>query len=504
MREYVPASRLRSKRELRKPEDWEARAAPISMSGLVLERPPQHALRTSPALIPGMRPTFTKTYSRRRFLQSAAATSLAFSFLPARVWGANERLRMAGIGVGGKGSSDIDQAGTLGDVVALCDCDDKSLQAKLAKFGQAKPYYDFRKMLDEMAGKIDAVTISTPDNTHALAAALAMQRGMHVYVQKPMTHDVWEARWLRDLARKHKVVTQMGNQGTAEDGLRRGVEAIRAGALGKVTEVHVWTNRPVWPQSPGIVARPVETPPIPANLHWDEFIGPAPMRPYHPAYHPFAWRGWWDFGTGALGDMGCHTANLPFMALELDYPTAIRAENEIPNPETYPGWATVYYEFPARGARGPVRFTWYEGKLPSGSKNLPPLDLFHGEKPSDSGCLIVGEKGVLYSPSDYGADWKLLPGDRFAGFVAPAPTLARNGKGDQGMKKEWVEAIRGGPKPFSNFDYAGPLTEAILLGNVAIRAGVPLGWDGPNFRFTSSGRDAERFLRREYRKGWSA
>lgn len=451
-----------------------------------------------------MRPTFSKTYSRRHFLGSLTATSLAFTLIPARVWGANDRLRIAGVGVGGKGSSDIDQAGTLGDVVALCDCDDQPLQAKLAKFPGARTYQDFRRLFDDMDGKIDAVTISTPDHTHALAAAMAMKRGMHVYVQKPMTHDVWEARWLRDLARKHKVVTQMGNQGTAEDGLRAGVEAIRAGALGPVREVHVWTNRPVWPQSPKVIARPTDTPPVPANVLWDAFIGPAPMRPYSPAYHPFAWRGWWDFGTGAIGDMGCHTANLPFMALELDAPTTIRAESEKPNSETCPGWATVTYEFPARGNRSAVRMIWYEGQLPTGKKNLPPLDLFHGEKPSDSGSLMVGDRGVMYSPSDYGASWKLLPGDRFTGWVAPAPTLARNGKGDQGMKNEWVAAIRGGPKPFSNFEYASALTETVLLGNVAVRAEVPLVWDGPRFRFTSGGREARHLLKREYRKGWRA
>lgn len=450
-----------------------------------------------------MRPTYSRNFTRRDFLGSAASAAFAFSILPVRAWGANDRLRIAGIGIGGKGSGDIDQASAHGDVVALCDCDDNSLQAKLKKFPGARGFYDFRELFEQMAGKIDAVTVSTADHNHALAAALAIQHGMHVYVQKPLTHDVWEARWLRDLARKHKVSTQMGNQGTAENGLRTGVEVIRAGAIGTVREVHVWTNRPVWPQSPGIVARPPGLPPIPPHIHWEQFLGTAPYRPYHGAYHPFNWRGWWDFGTGALGDMGCHTANLAFMALELDHPTTIRAESEKPNPETYPAWATVHYQFPARGARPPVKFTWYEGKLPNGQKNLPPAELFHGEKPADSGSLMVGDKGVMYSPSDYGSDWKLLPGGNFADFVAPRPTLARNGKGDQGMKDEWVAAIRGGPRAFSNFDYAGLLTETILLGNVAIRAGTELTWDGPKFRF-KSGRAANKLLRREYRKGWHA
>ena len=451
-----------------------------------------------------MRPTFSQNYSRRSFIGTSASAAFAFTFLPSRVFGANDRLRIAGVGVGGKGSGDIDQAGTLGDVVALCDCDDTKLDAKLKKFPGARTFHDFRKMFDAMEGKVDAVTISTPDNTHAVAAALAIKRGIHVYVQKPMTHDVWEARWLRDLSRKHKVATQMGNQGTAENGLRRGVEVIRAGAIGPVREIHVWTNRPVWPQAPSVIARPADRPAIPSTVHWEQFIGPAPMRPYHPSYHPFAWRGCWDFGTGALGDMGCHTANLPFMALKLEHPTALRAESETLNRETYPGWATVHYEFPARGDMPAVKMTWYEGKLPDGKKNLPPLDLFHGEKPSDSGSLMVGDKGVMYSPSDYGANWKLLPGDRFAEMPNPTPMLARNGKGDQGMKDEWVAAIRGGPKAFSNFEYSSLLTETVLLGNVAIRAGVPLVWDGPKFRFTSGGREATKFLRRDYRRGWHA
>ncbi len=451
-----------------------------------------------------MRPTFTRTYSRRDFIGSATAASLAFTILPARAIGANDRLRIAGVGVGGKGSSDIDQAANLGDVVALCDCDDRQMAPKAAKWTGARKFRDFRKMFDAMDGKIDAVTVSTPDHNHALAAALAMERGMHVYVQKPLTHDVWEARWLRDLARKHKVATQMGNQGTSEDGLRKGVEWLRAGAIGTVREVHVWTNRPQWPQSPSVIARPAEKPVVPAELDWNAFLGTAPDRPYHPSYHPFKWRGWQDFGTGALGDMGCHTANLAFMALELDYPTSILAESEAPNPETHTAWATVRYQFPARGQRAPVKFNWYEGKLPDGSKNLPPMELFHGEKPTSSGSLMVGDKGVLYSPNDYGASWKLLPGDRFAGYEGPAPTLARNGRGDQGQKDEWGAAIRGGPKAFSNFDYASLLTETILLGNVAIRARVPLVWDGPKFRFTTGAKEATKFLRRKYRHGWTA
>lgn len=448
-----------------------------------------------------MRPSFSKTYSRRTFVGSSAAAAFGFLFVPSRVFGANDRLRFAGIGIGGKGSGDIDQAGNLGDVVALCDCDQNALDAKAKKFPSARRFYDFREMLDKLDGKIDAVTVSTPDNTHAVAAAAAIKRKMHVYVQKPLAHDVAECRWLLKLAREHKVVTQMGNQGTASDELRRGVEVIRAGALGKVYEVHVWTNRPVWPQSPGIVARPPAEAVIPANLHWEQFLGPAPFRPYTSAYHPFNWRGWWDFGTGAIGDMGCHTVNLPFMALNLKYPSVVTARSEKPNPETYPAWASVEYLFEAEGDRPAVRLVWYEGHFPDGRKNIPPLDLFLGQKPSDSGALIIGDKGTIYSPHDYGGKWMLLPEKQYEGFQDPPRTLPRNGKEDQGQKNEWVEGIRGGPKPLANFEYASLLAETVLLGNVAIKSGKILEWDGPNLRVTND-RDANRLLRREYRRGW--
>ena len=448
-----------------------------------------------------MRPTFSKSYSRRTFLGSSAATAFGLLYLPSRVFGANERLRFAGIGVGGKGSSDIDQAGNLGDVVALCDIDDHSLDEKAKKFPRARRFNDFREMFDKMQGQIDAVTVSTPDHTHAVAAAAAMKRKLHVYVQKPLAHDVWECRWLQRLARENKVVTQMGNQGTASDELRKGVEVIRAGALGKVYEVHVWTNRPVWPQSPKVTQRPSEIVAVPSHVHWDEFLGTAPKRPFNPAYHPFNWRGWLDFGTGALGDMGCHTANMPFMALKLKHPSVIHARSEALNSETYPAWATVEYLFQAEGDRPAVRFVWYEGHFTDGKKNLPPMELFLGKTPSDSGSLIIGDKGTMYSPHDYGGDWKLLPEKDYEGYQAPTPTLARNGKGDQGQKDEWAAAIKGGPAPLANFDYASLLAETILLGNVAIKSGKILEWDGPELKVKNDAA-ANHLLKREYRPGW--
>jgi predicted dehydrogenase len=444
--------------------------------------------------------------NRRDFLKQSALAGVGFwvagtSNLLADSKSSNERLNIACIGVGGKGSSDTDQAANHGTVVALCDIDDKTLNAKAQKFPKAKKYNDFRKMFDEMAKDIDAVTVSTPDHTHAPASVMAMKLGKHVYCQKPLTHDVHEARVMRETARKYRVATQMGNQGTAENGLRRAVEIIRAGAIGPVREVHVWTNRPIWPQAPSITSRPRETPPIPPHVHWDEFLGPAPERPYSPAYHPFAWRGWWDFGTGALGDMACHTANMAFMALKLGYPISVVAECDDINPETYPGWAMIHYQFPARGDMPPVKLTWYEGKR-AGQKVLPPPELTKGQKVSDSGSLLVGDKGILYSPNDYGASYKLLPEKDFEGYQGPPETLPRNGRGDDGMKAEWVAAIKGGPPAMSNFDYAGMLTETVLLGNVAMRVGKKIEWDGPNLKAKNCP-EADQFIRREYRKGWS-
>ncbi len=444
--------------------------------------------------------------NRRQFIQQTGLAGLGFwvagGLTPGISKSPNEKLNIAGIGVGGKGSSDIDQAGNHGNVVAICDIDDKTLEGKAGRFSQAKKYNDFRKMLDEMGKSIDAVTVSTPDHTHAAAAMMAMKMGKHVYCQKPLTHTVREARALREAAKKYKVCTQMGNQGSAENGLREAVEVIQAGAIGPVTEAHVWTNRPIWPQAPKLTKRP-DPAELPPNVHWDLWLGPAPERPYAKGYHPFAWRGFWDFGTGALGDMACHTANMAFRALKLGYPTSVSAENGPINPETYPGWATITFQFPARRRMPPVKFVWYEGHH-DGKKNLPPKELLHGENPPGSGSLLVGEKGVLYSPDDYGGSYRLLPRKNFEGFKKPERTLPRNGKGDDGMKAEWVRAIMEN-KPsiaYSNFDFAGMLTETILLGNVAMRAGKKLDWDGENMKFTNYPQ-AEKFLHFEYRKGWT-
>ena len=450
----------------------------------------------------------TTRLDRRRFLQATSIAGFGILVPGARGRSPNERLNFACIGVGGKGSSDTDHLGELGNIVALCDIDEQRLGTKAEKFSDAKPYRDFRKLLDELSPKIDAVCVSTPDHTHAAAAVMAMRLGKHVYCQKPLAHSPGEARIMRETAARMKVATQMGNQGTSHPGFRSGIELIRSGVVGPVREVHVWTNRPFkyWKQAPDLVARPETSPPVPPHVAWDLWLGPAPERPYQPVYHPHDWRGWWDFGTGALGDMACHTANLPFMALKLGLPTRVSAVSGAVNAETYPAWATITYEFPARGDLPPVKLTWYEGAR-DGKRHLPPSELFQGETPSSSGSLLVGEKGSIFSQSDYGADQLLLPAGRFEG-KQPATTpdeLKRQGRTtDADHKAEWVRAIREGDPTiaWSNFGYAGTLTEAMLLGNVAVRLGESIEFDADSGRVTNNP-EAARFIRPEYRSGWT-
>jgi predicted dehydrogenase len=460
------------------------------------------------------------SFDRREFLQTSVAAGIGF-------WVAGgvtadegktkldvEKLNIACVGVGGKGDSDANHAADYGNIVAICDIDDghldrkanqESKRTKKARFKTAQKFNDFRDMLAKLGDKVDAVVVSTADHTHAPASVMAMRAGKHVYCQKPLTHDVREARVMREVARQFKVCTQMGNQGTAGDGFRTSVELLRSGALGTVKEVHIWTDRPAryWKQSPDVTKRPAEQP-IPKHVHWDLFLGPAPERPYAPGYHPFAWRGWRDFGTGALGDMACHIANMPFMGLELGFPTSITAESETPNPETYPGWARITYEFPARGKRAGLKLVWYEGSK-DGKLVLPPIELLQGKHKrfSSGGSLVVAEKATMYSRDDYGAQRELIGKD--AGDVKlPEKTLPRRGGDlDQQQKGEWVDAIRKKePKiALSNFDYAGVLTEVVLLGNVAVLAGKKLEYDGENMKFTNLP-EADKYLQREYRTGW--
>ncbi len=302
-----------------------------------------------------------KRASRRQFLGTTAATGIGFwvagGLSAAESSSPNEKIAMAAIGVEGKGQSDSNDAGKNGDMVAVCDVDQKKLDAAKTRFPKAKQFTDFRKMFDEMGKSIDAITVSTPDHVHAPASVMGMRLGKHCFCQKPLTHTIYEARKMGEVAREMKVATQMGNQGTAEDGVRKAAALLRKGILGKVSEVHVWTNRPIWPQGGD---RPREEP-VPTNLNWDAWIGPAPMRPYAKGYHPFAWRGWWDFGTGALGDMACHTLNMPFMGLELRDPVSVQAETSGHNKDSYPKWSIIRFEFPANSWRGPLSLFWYDG-----------------------------------------------------------------------------------------------------------------------------------------------
>ena len=428
--------------------------------------------------------------SRRKFLKSTALTG-------AGVWvgtstdllsqSPNEKLNIGVVGCGGKGSSDTDGCASE-NIVALCDVDEARAGGTIKKYPNAKFYVDYREML-EKEKTLDGVVVSTPDHHHAPASLMAMRLGKGVYCQKPLTHSVYEARLMRDVAREYKVATQMGNQGTSLKGLREAVEVIQSGAIGPVRQVHVWTNRPIWPQG---IDRPAAQAVRP-KLNWDLWLGPAPWTPYNDAYCPFKWRGWWDYGTGALGDMACHTANMAFMALKLGYPTRIEGESSGVHAHSAPKRSKIVFDFPARGDMPPVKFYWYDGG------ELPPTELTGGLKLSSSGSLLVGDKGKLYSPNDYGATYKLLPESDFEGYKPPEKWLPRS----PGHYREWLDALKGGKPAMSNFDYAAALTEVILLGNVALRVGKAIDWDGPNMKATNCEAEAAPFVKREYRRRWS-
>ncbi len=438
--------------------------------------------------------------NRRDFLKTTAIAGVGFWVAgPVRAdeksKSANEQINFACIGVGGKGDSDTRDAARHGNIVALCDVDERTLDRAAQQHPKAKKYVDFRKMFDTLGKSIDAVTVSTPDHVHAVASAMAMRLGKHCFTQKPLTHSLYEARRLGEIAREMKVATQMGNQGTASSRLRKAAAVIRAGAIGTVKEVHIWTNRPIWPQG---IDRPKgeETPP--PHFHWDLWLGPAPWRPFYHGqanatarrgtYHDFNWRGWWDFGTGALGDMACHTMNLAYMALDLREPSSVEAETSGHNKESYPNWSIIRYTFPARGDRPALTMTWYEG----GKK--PPADLINSDRLPQSGSLLVGEKGKLYTPGDNGGDYRLI-GD----VSQPKVEFPES----PGHFTEFARAIKGGPAAMSNFpDYAGPLTETVLLGNLAIWAGKKVEWDARSQKALNAP-EVEPLIRPEYRKGYT-
>jgi len=450
--------------------------------------------------------------SRRKFFCSATLTTGAFTILPSHVLGLggatppSEKLNIAGIGVGGQGASNLSQLASPGlrdevNIVALCDVDSARAAGSLKRFPGAKQYKDFRKMLEEQKD-IDAVVVATPDHVHAFASLMAIKLGKHVYCEKPLTHSVWEARQVAQAAREHKVATQMGNQGQASEQTRVLAETILDGAIGPVREAHIWTDRPsnglfneYWPQG---VGRPTDTPDVPSTLDWDLWLGPAPIRPYHPAYVPFKWRGWWDFGTGALGDIGCHSFDPVFRALKLGQPLSVEASSTRVNQGTFPLASMVTYHFPARGDMPPVKLVWYDG----GMRPPRPEELEEGRQMGATGALLIGDRGKILSQS---RGYRIIPEARAKEYGEPPKRLPRS----PGHHREWVEACKGGKPAGSNFDWAGPLAEVVLLGNVALRLQLreeltkrKLLWDGSTMKFTNFG-PANQYLRREYREGWA-
>ncbi len=455
-------------------------------------------------------------FSRRSFVLRASASVAAFSIVPGYVIGArgqtppSGRLNIAAVGVGGMGRNNLRKLAEAGEnIVALCDVDSGERAAKvIALYPKAKVYRDYRVMLEKQKD-IDAVIVATPDHSHGVIGMAVIKAGKHIYLQKPLAHSLYEVRQLTEAARAHKVVTQMGNQGHSGEGARQLCEWIGSGAIGAVREVHAWTNRPVWPQ--GVeVERPKETPPVPPELDWDLWIGPAAMRPYHPTYAPSKWRAWCDFGTGSLGDLGCHVLDPVFWALQLGQPTSVEAsistywhefwQRTEPKNETFPRSTIVRYKFPARGKLPPVLLTWWDGGL------MPPRpDELGPERrlgDADGGVLFTGSKGVLMCGC-YGKEPQLLPESRMKAFKPPRPTLPRIPDGQEGHEKDWARACKGGPPACSNFEYSGPLSEMVLLGNLAVRnPDTCLLWDGPNLKVTNDN-EADACIRRNYRAGWA-
>jgi predicted dehydrogenase len=428
----------------------------------------------------------TRRSNRRAFLQQAALAGAGFwvagGTAPGQQRSPHERLNIAIIGAGGRGGANT--AAVAGEnVVALCDVDDHHLGRAAERYPRARRYHDFRRLLDR-GHDFDAVVVSTTEHTHALATLAALRLGKHVYCEKPLAHCVHEARVVAEAARRARVATQMGTQIHAGDNYRRVVELVQAGAIGPVRECHVWVSRG-W----GGGDRPRDTPPVPAYLHWDLWLGPAPARPYHPTYVPGpAWYKWWDFGGGVLPDLGSHMNDLPFWALRLRHARAVEAEGPPVHPETAPPWLIVRWDFPARGDLPPVRLTWYHG-------GRRPPQVARREVPAwGDGVLFVGARGMLLA--DYGRHL-LLPRERFADFRRPEATIPRS----VGHHQEWIRACKTGSPTTCHFGYAGALTESNLLGNVAYRVGRRLEWDPAHLRAPNC-REAGRYLRKEYRRGW--
>ena len=440
-----------------------------------------------------------KGISRRTFARgtaTAAALVVSRHVLGKGATAPSDKLDVACIGCGGMGANDVRSVESE-NIVALCDVDETRAADTFKRLSRVQKFKDYRRMLDAMDKQIDAVTVSTPDHTHFPAAMKAIGMGKHAFVQKPLAHTIAEARQLTLAARQAKVATQMGIQGNSFEGLRLLREWLADGVIGPVREVHAWTNKPVWPQG---IGRPADKPPVPKTLDWNLWLGTAPLRPYHPAYLPFVWRGWWDFGSCSLGDMGCHVLNHPFAALQLGYPTSVEAYPTRLTEETGPLASIIYYDFPARGDLPPVKLTWYDGGI------MPPRprELEHWRRMGDNeGCIFVGDKGTIICGC-YCRSPRLIPEARMKAYKRPPKTLPRS----IGHYKEWLAACKGGPAAGANFDHAGPLAEIVQLGNVALRTSalqkqngrtVRLLWDGPNMKCTNIP-EANRFVQSEVRK----
>ncbi len=434
--------------------------------------------------------------TRRTFLASAAAGT-TFMIVPRRaVAGSGEtapsdRVNVAGIGAGGQAAHDLNVVSKSANIVALCDVDDRRAEESYKRWPDAPKYKDWRVMLEKQKD-IDAVVIGTPDHMHAPATMAAMALGKHVYVEKPMAHSIFEVRQLMAAARRYKVATQMGNQGHSFYGVRVLHAWMEKRVVGDVREVQCWTNRPTWPQG---IPTPTDTPPVPEALDWDLWLGPAPHRAYHPAYCPRNWRGWCDFGTGALGDMACHIMDPAFWTLDLGAPTRVTPELSAPCGDSFPQASKVRFEFPERGKKPPVTLTWYDGG------NMPerPAELEEGRMMGDrdGGSLMIGEKASIMMGC-YGNPVRLIPESKMKEGKLPKATLPKS----PGQHEEWLIACKGGEPAGANFDYAGKLTETVLLGVLAIRAGQTIEWDAENMKIPNFP-EAEQFINPPYREGWT-
>jgi predicted dehydrogenase len=431
-----------------------------------------------------------RTCSRRGFLRSSVLSGVGYWAAASSIAGQsrspNEKLNIGIVGVHSRGAANAESVAGE-NIVALCDVDENYLAEAAQKYAQAKTYIDWRKLLDQR--DLDAVVVSTAEHTHALVSLAAMKRGLHVYCEKPLAHTVEEARMMREVSRKMKVATQMGTQIHATDNYRRVVELVQSGAIGPVREAHSWVDQGI----EGPRSRPAEAMPVPTGLHWDLWLGPAPVRPYHACYfekRSMSWQNWWDFGNGALGDMGSHIIDLPFWALELQSPSTVEATGPLPvREETYPDSLKVRWEHPARGARPPLALTWYDGHQWPDSPEGIDLTTWH------LGTMFIGDKGTLVA--DYGR-CLLLPEAQFKDFQPPQPWLQPS----LGHHAEWIHACKTGDPTLCNFDYSGALVEQNLLGTVAFRAGKKLEWDAEHLRATNCPA-ADRLLRKTYREGWA-